>query len=80
MVCIFRCSSAIKVHVSEAYRTIDTTSARNSLIALLGVIFSHNHIVFSIASVTEACEFLERTCRYDHCFNSVARRYLKFCR
>ena len=56
MACTLLCSWAVRVHVSHAYRNIDTTSDRISLILDRRVMFLSFHIGFSfvIAAVVWA--------------------------
>ena len=48
MACTLLCSSAVRVHVSHAYRNIDMTSDRISLIYDRRVMFLSFHIGFSL--------------------------------
>ena len=48
MACTLLCSSTVRVHVSHAYRNIDTTSDRISVILDRKVMFLSFHIDFSL--------------------------------
>ena len=84
MVCVLianECSllfnSAVRVHVSQAYSKIDTTSSRISHILFFRVILLFFHIGFNLAIAAKVCAILERICDFNPSSNSVAPRYLK---
>ena len=58
MACILFCRSAERVHVSEAYRKMDMTRGRISLIFELTVMFLSFHKGFNLVSAADICAIL----------------------
>ena len=77
MACTLLCSSAVRVHVSHAYRNIDTTSDRISLILDRRVMFLSFHIGFSLVSIAVVWAILEMISSLDPSSVTTKPRYLK---
>ena len=58
-------ATAVRVHVSHAYRKMESTSARRSLILYFMVMLLSLHIVFSFDSAVIVCAALARTSGLD---------------
>ena len=77
MACALLCSSAVRVHVSHAYRNTYMESDRISLILDRRVLFSYFHIDFSLASVAVVLAILEMISGLDPSAVTTEPRYLK---
>ena len=77
MVCSLLCSSAVRVHVSHAYRNIDTTSDPISLILDQRMMFLSFHIGFSLVIAAVVCAILEIISGFDPS-SAITIRYLNW--
>ena len=76
MACTLLCSSAVRVHVLHAYRNIDTTSDRISLILDRRVMFLSFHIGFSLVIDAVVWAILEMISGLDPSSVITEPRYL----
>ena len=77
MACTLPCSSALRVHVSHAYRNIDMASDRISLILDRRVMFLSFHIGFSLVSIAVVWANVEVISGLDPSSVTTEPRYLK---
>ena len=77
MDCTLLRSSAVRVHVSHAYRNIDMASDHISLNLDRRVVFLSFHIGFSLVSVAVVWAILEMISGLDHLSVTIKPRYLK---
>ena len=76
MVCSLLCSSAVRVHVSHAYRNIDTISDPISLILDRRVMFLTFHIGFSLVIAAVVWAIIEMISDLDPSSAITEPRYL----
>ena len=76
MACILLSVSAASIQDSQAYRNMDMTRERISLIFELSAIFLSFQMVFSLASAAVAWAILARISGLDPSSGKIAPRYL----
>ena len=77
MACILFCRSAERVHVSDAYRKMDMTRERISLIFELTVMFLSFHKGFNLVSAAVVCAILASISGLEPSSVIIDPKYLK---
>ena len=77
MACILLCSSAVRVHDSQAYRKIGVTRERISQILELRDILRSFQTGLNLVSAAVACSFLEGISGLEPSSEATKSRYLK---
>ena len=73
---IFFCNSALRVQVSQAYRKMESISARCNLILCISVMFLSFHMIFNLASAVIVWAVLAAISGFDPLSLMIAPRYL----
>ena len=77
VVCIFFSNSAVMVHVSQAYRKIEMTKDRISLILELSAMFLSFHMVLSFVNAPIVWAILDTISCFDPSSVTTEPKYLK---
>ena len=77
VVCIFFSNSAVRVHVSQAYRKTETTKDRISLILELSAMFLSFHMVLSFVNAPIVWAILDIISCFDPSSVTTEPKYLK---
>ena len=77
VVCIFFSNSAVRVHVSQAYRKIEMTKDRISLILELSAMFLSFHMALSFVNAPIVWAILDIISCFDPSSDTTEPKYLK---
>ena len=78
VVCIFFSNSAVRVHVSQAYRKVEMTKDCFSLILKLSAMFLSFHMVLSFVNAPIVWAILDSISCFDPSSVTTEPKYLKF--